>query len=365
MTRSRSPLLIGAGLLVALIMVAVLTGDRGSSTSGPALSPSSTSADGTRALVLLLQELGANVRVGDRLPDSNTHVALLLHDGLDDQATTQLENWVSAGNTLVVTDPESSLSAAPTGVGTNAVLPQRTCTIPELADVAEVRVDLPTSLHVATNATSCFGNGRDALVVRRRRGSGAIVSIGDSDIFTNDLLQQSDNSVLAARLLLPRDSSPVAVLDPNPPGSGRTTLGDLISDRVFQAIIQLGIAFVVYALWRSRRVGRPVVEPQPVAIAGSQFVQAVGGLHRRSRATDKAATTLRNDTRRLVCERYAIPANADTARVAELTAARTGLDRTMVAGALSDAPVLDEGTLVTLGHQLDTIRQEVLDGRTS
>jgi hypothetical protein len=182
-------------------------------------------------------------------------------------------------------------------------------------------------------------------------------------VFTNAVLDEADNSVLAARLLLPPDGGAVAILDPNPPGSGGTTLGDLIADRVFQAILQLGVAFAVYALWRMRRVGRPVTEPQPVAIAGSQFVRAVGGLQQRSRATDRAATTLRIDTRRLLSERCHLPLSIDTATLAELVATRTGLDRNRVAAALSDAPILDETSLVALGQQLDTICQQILDGR--
>jgi hypothetical protein len=190
------------------------------------------------------------------------------------------------------------------------------------------------------------------------------VSIGSPEPLTNAVLDEADNSVLAARLLLPAEGSSLAVLDPNAPGSGRTTLGDLISDRVFQAILQIGVAFVVYALWRSRRVGRPVVERQSVAVAGSQFVRAVGGLQQRSRATDRAATTLRIDTRRLLSDRYGVSVGTDTATLAQLTASRTGLDRNQVATALSDGPILDEASLVILGQQLDIIRQEVLDGHS-
>src|SRR5207302_848217 len=155
---------------------------------------------------------------------------------------------------------------------------------------------------------------------------GRVVSIGGPDVFTNDLLDEGDNSVLAARLLAPSEGDTVAILDPNAPGSGGTTLGDLIADRVFQAILQLGVAFIIYALWRSRRVGRPVLEPQPVAIAGSQFVRAVGGLQQRSRATDRAATTLRTDLRRTLCTRFGVPLNTDTDSLARLTASTTGLD---------------------------------------
>jgi len=65
-TRSRSsrvPVLIGATLLIALIVIGLVAGDSSTSSGGPALSPSSTSSDGTRGLVVLLRELGADVRV--------------------------------------------------------------------------------------------------------------------------------------------------------------------------------------------------------------------------------------------------------------------------------------------------------------
>src|SRR5204863_7283548 len=172
---------------------------------------------------------------------------------------------------------------------------------------------------------SCFGDGQTAFVMKAPIGKGAVVSLGGASVFTNDALDEADNSVLAVRLLLPVEGTPVTILDPNAPGSGTTTLGDLISDRVFQAMLQLGVAFIVYALWRSRRLGRPVTEPQPVAIAGSQFVRAVGGLHHRTHSVGRAAETLRLDTRRTVCERFGIPLYTDVDTLARITADRTGL----------------------------------------
>jgi hypothetical protein len=369
---NRTPILIGAALIVAFVIVGLVAGDNRASTSGPPLSPSSTAIDGTRGLVLLLRDLGTDVQVGQRVPDAGTHVALLLHDGLDDRTRSELRDWAAAGNTLVVTDPFSPLTAPADGRAVDTAS-RGTCTIAALADVGTVEVGplltnglevRPGSTYDVRNSESCFGDGVHAFVVRDASGSGSIVSIGNGGVFANGALDRADNSVLAARLLAPSAGGRVAVLDPNPPGSGTTTLGDLIADRVFQALLQISVAFVVYALWRSRRVGRPVLEPQPVAIAGSQFVRAVGGLHQRSRATDRAAATLRRETRRLVSDRFGLPRGLDTSSLAQITAARTGLDRDRVAAALSDAPILDEAALVTLGHTLDTIRQEVLDGRT-
>jgi hypothetical protein len=357
---SRTPLFIGAALLVSLIVIGLIAGDSSTAKSGPPLSPTSTAGDGTRGLVLLLRDFGGDVQVGGSLPDASTHVALLLRDGLDDAGRQQLEAWVSSGGTLILTDPDSPMAAANGGSFIVGSIGRGTCDIPALDDVAELRVAFATGLRAGGGSQSCFGDGHDAFVVSTARGQGRIVSISDASVFTNAVLDQADNSVLAVRLLLPADSTAVAILEPNPVGSGRTTLLDLIADRVFQAILQLGVAFIVYALWRSRRVGRPVTEPQPVAIAGSQFVRAVGGLQQRSRATDRAANTLRLDTRRTLSNRYGVPLTMDTATLAELTAARTGLDRMQVAAALSDAPILDEASLVALGQQLDTIRQHVL-----
>jgi hypothetical protein len=370
-TKSRVPLFLGAGLLVALLLIGLIAGDNSSSKSGPPLSPSSTSGNGTRALVILLRESGADVRLDEPLPNAGAHVALLLHDSLDDRARSELETWVEDGGTLVLADPDSLMAPSQSSFAGAGHISRATCDIPALADVSDLDVPFGIAFEVPAGGQSCFGNRAAAFVVSEVRGQGRVVSIGGPDTFTNTELDQADNSVLAVRLLLRSDRTPVVILDPNGSGlgstalgSGRTTLGDLIADRVFQAILQLGVAFIVYALWRSRRVGRPVTEPQPVAIAGSQFVRAVGGLHQRSRASERAAAALRFETRRVVSDRFGVPLDLDTATLAELTASRTGLDRTTVAVALSDTPILDEASLVTLAHQLDKIRQEVVDGRS-
>ena len=360
---SRTPFLIGGALLALLVVIALLAGDSSSSTSGPALSPASTSPSGTRALVLLLRENGGDVRVGQRTPDSSTHLALLLHDGLDDQARAQLDRWVSDGNTLVVADSDSPFAPGPARFPGGGTVDRATCDLQGLDDVNHITVHAGDAFVVRRGQASCFGTGSRAFIVSAPRGEGHIVTIGSADEFTNELLDKVDNSVLAVRLLLPAEGASVAVLDPNPPGSGGTTLGDLIADRVFQAILQLGVAFVLYALWRSRRVGKPVTERQPVAIAGSQFVRAVGGLQQRSRATDRAARTLRMETRRALGQHLHVSPNIDAATLADLVVARTDLDRTAVAYALSDAPILDEGSLVVITRQLDTIRKQVLEGR--
>ncbi len=357
---SRAPFVIGGALVVVLLAIALLAGDSGSG-NGPALSPTSTAGAGTRGLVVLLSELGADVRVGQSVPDASARVALLLHDGLDERSRQALGGWVEGGGTLVVTDPDSPLSATPSSSLIGGSF-RGECDLPALADVRSLSLAVAPLLRVRSESQSCFGDGRAAFVVSTARGGGTVVSIGSPQVFVNDRLDEADNSVLAIRLLLPAAATPVAVLDPNPPGSGTTTLADLVADRVFQAIVQLGVAFVLYALWRSRRMGRPVTEAQPVAIEGSQFVRAVGGLQQRNRATDRAAIALRTDARRAIGDRFGLPVNADAAVLARLVAARSSLPEATVVWALSSAPVVDDDSLVQLSNVLDTIRQEVIDG---
>lgn len=359
---SRAPFVIGGVLIVALVVIALLAGSGSSSNDGPALSPDSTAPEGTKGLVLLLRSFGGDVRVGQQVPDNETHTALLLRDGLDATTRRQLSEWVRAGNTLVLTDPSSPLSAGSFD-SQAGLISKDVCDIDRLADAQVVDTAGAALFDTREGDASCFGDDHDALVLSRSLGEGHVISIGSADIMTNDILDSADNSVLAVRLLLPTtEGESIAILDPNPPLAGETTLSDLISDRVFQAIIQLGVAFVLYALWRSRRVGRPVTEPQPVAIAGSQFVRAVGGLQQRSHATDRAAAALRLDTRRALGERFGVPPSTDAQTMARLVSTRTGLDHDGVAWALGDTPVLDEATLADLAHQLDRIRREALDG---
>jgi hypothetical protein len=371
-TTARRPLVLGVLVAVALVLVAVLAG-QGSSGEGAPLSPTSTSRDGLRGLVLLLQSFDAQVTTNQQVPSDETREALLARDGLDDHERSAVRDWVQRGGTLVVADPSSPLAAQSTNDVGGIALVRGHCDLGGVEDVTRIEVGgqvdggdlsiLGGTRYSVDGHPSCFGDGDVAYLVEHDVGSGAIVSVGAPNLFANAYLDKSDNSVLAMRLLQPDGPEPIAILAPGAPGSGRTTLLDLVPDRVFQAFIQIGIAFLLYALWRARRLGRPVVEPQPVAIAGSQLVQAVGSLEQRTHATERAAASLRHDVERLVQQRYGLPADAPKATVAQVVADRTGLDRSRVEAALSDLPVFDENALLQLTNELDLIRKEILHGR--
>ena len=124
--------------------------------------------------------------------------------------------------------------------------------------------------------------------------------------------------------------------------------------------MQLGLAAVVYALWRARRLGRPVAEPQPVALAGSDLVAAVGGLLDRAGSPGHAAEVLRADLRRFLTDRLGVPPQAGDDALAAVAAERTGVDADRLRAALGAGPVTDDAGLVALARAIDRIREEVL-----
>ena len=129
---------------------------------------------------------------------------------------------------------------------------------------------------------------------------------------------------------------------------------------MWRAILQLAVAFVVYAVWRSRRLGRPVPEPAPSPIAGSELVAAVGTLLDRSRSPGHAADLLRRDLRRFLGDHLGVPPDTPADVLATLAAERTRIDPAALQAALGGPPVTDDQQLAALAATIDRIRQEVL-----
>src|SRR5690606_8331952 len=101
--------------------------------------PRSVEPSGTRALVVLLEELGAEVTIGpDIEPVGRDGVVAVLRDdaGLSEGQVAALEAAARDGATVVVTDPYSSLTPAlgdPVGAvgpfATDQVLAPGVCTV--------------------------------------------------------------------------------------------------------------------------------------------------------------------------------------------------------------------------------------------
>jgi len=364
MSRARRPLLWGA-IAVGILLVA-LVGARRTDQGNP-LDPASTGADGTKALVEILDELGARVSVSSDLPASGGGAVLLLSDDLDDSQRARLLGWVRQGGTLVVADPGSPVTrvevVGTTSVGFLEAQLERHCGLRAMQDVQRVSAPGGLVFRVPSGAQACFPRGKGSWLVAQPVGGGTVVRLGGASALVNRGIGRADNAVLAASLLAPVEGGTVVVLRPPLPGGGARSLGDLVAPRVKLALWQLVVAFVLLALWRSRRLGRPVTEPRAVRIPGSELVVAVGNLLQRARHRQQAAALLAGDLRRILTERLGLPASAPPEQVAATVAARTGLDRERVLAALQPGTPRDEVELVRLGLAVDTIRTEVTSAR--
>lgn len=350
------------GWVLAIVAVVVAGAFVGGTrrTSGPPLDPRSTGPDGTRALVELVGALGGSLTVVEGAPDTTFDRAILLEDRLGRDEASALEAWVEGGGLLVVADP-SSLLTPPVAGGVADEL-RGECTVRGLAGVGRLDVGVSSVFDVPPGASGCFTVGDDAFVVVLPTGAGTIVAVGGPDPFTNRLLDEADNAVLAGALLAV-DGGRAAFVRPGLPGSGDRGLVDLIDTPVRAALAQLVVAFGVVVLWRARRLGRPVEEHQPVEIEASELTRAVGRLLAGNRRPDRAAALLRDRARRELSAPLGLPLHATVEQVTAAIVARTSLTREEAWRAVA-APVATDQDLVATAQSLVRIHEEITDDRS-
>ncbi len=355
---------VRAGAFLSVLVAGVLLVGRPTG-EGPPLDPGSTGPLGTAALVVLLEELGAEVDVTDAPPGPAHDVALVLADDLDDAGRGELAGWVQAGGTLVVADPASTLHPFPVGevpaLGVVELPVDTTCDLPALAPVGAVEPPAGSvTYELLPGADGCFRRGADVYVAATAAGAGAVVAVGGAGVFTNQSIGEADHALLAASLLAPRPGTRLAFLAPPAPGSGSEGLAELVGDNVKAALVQLGLAFATYTLWRARRLGRPVEEPQPVALEASELVVAVGRLLQEARHHDEAARLVGEDLRRRLAERLGLAPDAAAEQVAEVAAARSAIPAARILAALEPPPLRGADDLVAHVTHAHAVHEEVV-----
>ncbi|HUP85140.1 MAG TPA: DUF4350 domain-containing protein [Acidimicrobiales bacterium] len=355
-------------LAVAVLLIGVVT--RSGRSEGKPLDPRSTGPLGARALVLLLGRFDADVLLIGGVPPKGA-VAVLLQDQLNENETVALEGWVRDGGTLVVTDPLSSF--APT-VGGSSVdlfdpatedrdLLRPRCALEAVSRVGRIRVSGAAPFRPRAGQIGCFPLQGGSYLLARAEGEGTVVALGGAGPFVNEQLDEEDNAVLAVSLMAPTPGTVVDIVQPSVVGGGRKSLRQLVPRRVKDGLWELLIAFGLFALWRARRLGKPVLEPQPVQIAGSELVVAVGNLLHHGRRREPAAAMLRSSLRRTLSEGLGVPADAPSDVLAAAASARAGVDPATVEAALDERPPLDDAALVRLAQSVESLRNEVIHAR--
>lgn len=361
-------------LIVGLLVVAIAT--RSAPDGSLPLDPASTEAGGTRALTLILDEVGAEVEVLSAAPTQDFDTLLVLVDNLDGATADAVRRHARNGGVLVVADgggaltPELRMGRAG-GIGIGDLVLERRCDIPALRNADEVDVGLPPMFRLPHDATGCYRDGRLAWLVVQEEGAGTVVATGSPDWLTNRGIPAADNAQLAVALLAPRPGTRVGILRPDlapadgtgGPGGGTggtETLADLIPQSVKLAIAQLGVGFALMVLWRARRLGAPVREPQLVRLPGSELVVAVGHLLHRTGSRRRAAELLRGDLLGVLSRRFGSSTGSDPTRLAQAVAAHTGGQHSDVLDVLDGPELVSDEELVHLARRTESLRSAVL-----
>jgi len=366
MSRRQRALAWLAVLLGIFVLVLVV---RPSSGEGTPLDPASTGRLGAKALVLLLGEGGADVRVSARPPTADRRSAIVLNDTFDKDRSDAITAWVRNGGILVVTDPTSLLTQvepalAPFAGSSGVDELRRGCAaIPALAAISNIRTGgslVYKRSDREPGAVGCFSTSEGDWLVATPLGRGTVVALGGAGPFVNANLAKSDAAGLAVALLAPEPGSTTQVVSDLAPdrrelGPEHRSQGD---DGVFSGLpggarvagIQLLVAFGGVALWRGRRLGRPVIEEPLVKIPASELVVAVGRLYQKGRHRQRASEVIADRTRRVVADRLGLPRSTGARTVVEVASAHTGMPAEKISAAVAPPVPADDEALLALAR---------------
>lgn len=368
--------IVGAAVVMLLLVRA--------SPSTENFDPRSGNALGTRGLVLLLEKYGANVQVSRSVPPPGSdRRVFVIHDQLSEAERADLTEFVRSGGLAVVADPASELTAgipsAPFDVSDaatpvdpdTATIARDDCDIGALTHLSGAYVPAGVRYTVPAGATACFGRGATAYAVAVPLGEGTLVALGGNLPFANAYLRYADNAAMATALLAPVEGTRVTIVlgtgaakTAADIGSGETTLFGLVRPGVWMALAQLAVAFVLLALARAIRPGRPVREPEQVPVAGSELVAATGNLMQRAGHAQKAGWLLRGRLYRALCRRLRLPPTVPIADLDAAAARQLGLAPGSVAAVL-DREARDDASLVRLAADLEQLRAAVFGAPTA
>lgn len=321
------------------------------------LTPRTEDPDATLSLRRYLENLGLDVREGEGLPPVGGTLVLVEDLRTPDEAQPILD-WVDGGGHLVVTDPDSAIVGMVGGfagatigfAGVEELEPR--CITPAVVGVDSI-VTRSTDGILASDdpaIVSCFPVGDGALMLTRGHGEGSVTLIGGASAFTNALLREADNAVLAAG---------VAGLGPEivfgPPATavpGAMGIWDALPDGARAAVVAIVAAAAAFALVRARRLGRPAVEEPIAPIPGGELVRAAGRMYRRARATAYAGALMRRAAVSRMSRRLGA---AGTHDLSGALARASGLPQDRVEEILTGRDPRDDDELMELGAELEVL----------
>lgn len=367
---ARTPVLLALTLLAAALVLAITAG---TSEEGE-LDPRSVSPAGSRAVAEVLRDEGVTVELVTTSAAVTTAaragdtVLVALPDFVVDS---QVDAVLQTGADLVIVaaqEPERFLRGTAAKPGNESVRPPDCAFRPAQragpADAGRAVYSLDEGkLEAAIDddgVERCYRTANGATLLHVRTFGRAFTFLGNSRVLTNDRLDDEGNAALALGLLGANDRLVwyLPSLSDVPAGEGRS-LSALVPDGVWWGLGQAGIAVLLLALWRARRLGPVVAEPLPVIVRASETVEGRARLYRRVRARERAADALRQGVRFRLLPLLGLPRAAEPPAVIDAVAARTRRTAPEVAALLYGAAPTDDAALVQLADDLAAVEREV------
>jgi hypothetical protein len=358
----------GVRLPLAVIFLVVLTGTlvvlaRGEQTTG-ALEPGSYEPGGGRALATLLEREGVKIPVVRTAAAANgvaRDATVLITQPAYLPKNTFAEIRRNARHVVLVQPSPGTLEEILPGVrSTGQVEIQTRAPDCQAADpVAAGSATMGGLRYTATQprAQDCYGGS----YLEVPGPQATVTVLGSPDPLTNKELSAEGNAALAMRLLgkherlvwyLPTPADPSLEAEKKP-------LSELIPAGWSYAALQAGIAVVLLALWRSRRLGPVVTEPIPVVVRAAEATEGRARLYRKAKAAAHAGETLREAARARLRPLLGLTRDAEPAALVESVAARTGRAPAEIGALLYGDPPADDAALVRLADGLDVVEREV------
>ncbi len=364
--RARVPVLLAVLAVGAVLALAAVLD------APPArpLDPRDASPAGARALATLLGARGVTVRPVDRPAPAGPGTTTFVPDpaGL---TRAQLRQLASAGGDLVVIAPgRRELAALGVAASTGRVTSEATvpagCGLPAAQVAGPIRYSgrLYAALDPSAPGTACYRVGPVAGLLVVPAGTGRISVLGSTAALSNAWLDEEGNAALGLGLLGGADR--VDWVLPRPPTQAPADarhrgLVELLPGRVRWTLAATGLALLLLALWRARRLGPVVVEPLPVVVRADETVVGRARLMRAARARGAAAEALRTAALGRLRGRLGLPEDADVTTVTDAVTRRTGRADADVTALLAGEPPRDDAQLTRLAGELDAVEQAVRD----
>jgi hypothetical protein len=360
--RIRYPVVL---VVIGLALVTVLAAIGAEGHHAP-LDPRSTAPDGAHALEVLTEQRGVPVTLATtigQINDSATTTVVISQPGELSEAA--LHAVAASAATVVLVDPADPALRAFDVPATQDAVTLATTVDPGCATTAAVTAGsarLSGDLYAVSGAAArCYVvNGDAGLVTSTRPNHAETYVFGSPSTLSNAELANSGDAALALGLL---DNDAVQWV-PGGLGGGaapadRRGLVHLLPPRLLWATLQVGIALLLLALWRARRLGKPVVEPLPVVVRAAETVEGRGRLMRAAHSRDLAAGSLRAASIRRLARRLGLGSDPDRAALVGVVAERTATSEPTVDSVLYGDVPPDDPALVRLAQQLDRMETGV------